>query len=335
MSKSRNINEVLLNYNEGNFISWEEIPGGKINFSYLVLCDEKKFILQQLSPVFQTDLIEDIQIILDYLAKKDFPVPKLIKPKNGQIVKNNGYLWRLMEYFEHDDSVEITEDILVQCAEFLAKMHLALAGLEYCPKYKIPHFHETRYFLDQLFELSLDLNLIEITEQIGTQKIEFLLSMGFELMFFDNLPVQIIHGDPKIGNFLFKDKQVLTLIDYDTFMRGNVLIDLSDMLRSMCKDGSKRTDFNFDRFRNLANAYINVDHKEYLNLKNILRGTALIALELSTRYAVDCYSKPGKEYFYHKKELFETGLAQNLASFQAEYEYLENILKKGLMIKFG
>ena len=47
---------------------------------------------------------------------------------------------------------------------------------------------------------------------------------------------QVIHGDPKVSNFLFaKDKKkVISLIDWDTVRCGPLLHDLGDALRSCC-----------------------------------------------------------------------------------------------------
>ncbi len=326
MSISKKINKILVDYGFSEFINWEKIDGGKINFSAKVYADGNQYLLQALSPIFTEDLMDDTDVILGHLAKKSIPVPKIIRPDNGWI-KTNGQLWRLMEWLEHDESPFITDNNLIQCAEFLAKFHLALEDLDYKPKYKIPHFHETKYFLEQLNDLSCHPESEDITDQIGIHNIRTILDAGQKLMFFDTLPQQIIHGDPKLGNYLIKNGRVLTLIDYDTFMLGSVLIDLCDMLRSLCKYGTNRTEFDFIAFDLLSDAYCRYNNKDYLTPKKILQGTALIALELATRYAVDCYSEPGKEYFFHKKDLYDTGLEQNLASFRAEYQYFQNIYK--------
>ena len=47
---------------------------------------------------------------------------------------------------------------------------------------------------------------------------------------------KIIHGDPKLSNFLFdkNSKNVVSLIDLDTISTGSFLIDLADCIRSLC-----------------------------------------------------------------------------------------------------
>ena len=50
------------------------------------------------------------------------------------------------------------------------------------------------------------------------------------------MPLRIIHGDPKLNNFLFdkRGQEVVGIIDLDTVKPGLVHYDIGDCLRSCC-----------------------------------------------------------------------------------------------------
>jgi Ser/Thr protein kinase RdoA (MazF antagonist) len=50
----------------------------------------------------------------------------------------------------------------------------------------------------------------------------------------NRVPTRLIHGDPKISNFIFTkdEKRVQSIIDLDTVGKGSVLYDFGDMVRS-------------------------------------------------------------------------------------------------------
>jgi len=50
------------------------------------------------------------------------------------------------------------------------------------------------------------------------------------------LPLRVIHGDPKLNNFLFakQNRRIISLIDLDTVKPGLVHYDIGDCLRSCC-----------------------------------------------------------------------------------------------------
>ncbi len=70
------------------------------------------------------------------------------------------------------------------------------------------------------------------------------------------LPVRIMHGDPKLNNFLFDPAagRVVSLIDLDTVKPGLVHYDIGDCIRSCCHErGYDR--LNMDYCRNILQGY--------------------------------------------------------------------------------
>ena len=77
------------------------------------------------------------------------------------------------------------------------------------------------------------------------------------------IPERVIHGDPKLDNFLFdrSGRQALALIDLDTVQPGLVHYDIGDCLRSCCNrrgetaDGDAGPSFDLALCRDLLGAY--------------------------------------------------------------------------------
>jgi hypothetical protein len=76
------------------------------------------------------------------------------------------------------------------------------------------------------------------------------------------LPKRIIHGDPKLSNFLFQKDgvQVVAMIDLDTLMPGTVLYDFGDMVRSFCnpkgEESMQENGFNSQIYKAIKDAYV-------------------------------------------------------------------------------
>ena len=78
----------------------------------------------------------------------------------------------------------------------------------------------------------------------------------------------MIHGDPKVSNFLFDEKtsKVNALIDVDTLMPGSILYDFGDMVRSFAnllreEDVSKTKRFSSVIYEAMLKGYLNKGHE--------------------------------------------------------------------------
>ena len=112
-----------------------------------------------------------------------------------------------------------------------------------------------------------------------------------------NLQTRIIHGDPKINNFMISDQtgQAVSVIDLDTVKPGLVHYDIGDCLRSSCNPlGEETTDFERVRFdidlaKSILEGYISVadeflTENDYAYIFDAIR---LIPFELGLRFFTD------------------------------------------------
>lgn len=121
----------------------------------------------------------------------------------------------------------------------------------------------------------------------------------------ERLAAGVIHGDPKVANFLF-DKEgqlVISLIDLDTVKPGLLLHDLGDALRSCCNTAGETPaepeDALFDPglFKAWLEGYC-AEARPLLtdeDLNRLVDAVALIAFELGIRFYTDYLE--GDRYF--------------------------------------
>ena len=115
----------------------------------------------------------------------------------------------------------------------------------------------------------------------------------------------IIHGDPKVANFLFNEAgdRVISLIDLDTVKQGLLLHDLGDAVRSCCNRGGENIQspedavFDLSLFQSWLAGYCGV--AGFLltgeDRKRIVDAALLITFELGLRFFTDFLG--GNRYF--------------------------------------
>ncbi|MDD2722402.1 MAG: aminoglycoside phosphotransferase family protein [Methylovulum sp.] len=135
-----------------------------------------------------------------------------------------------------------------------------------------------------------------------------------------HLQVRVIHGDPKLNNFLFaQDGKIISLIDLDTVKPGLVHYDIGDCLRSCCHDAATNT-FNLDKgaailksYLDEAAAFFSGEDYDYL-----FPAIQLLPFELGLRFYTDYLQ--GDRYFKI------TGPGQNLQRAKAQFQLCASVM---------
>ncbi|HTE21552.1 MAG TPA: phosphotransferase [Candidatus Limnocylindria bacterium] len=113
-------------------------------------------------------------------------------------------------------------------------LHDTLARLEYQPKTVLPHFHDTAFYMRRLAHL---------VSNLPSPKAERLANSTLrayrELPELDTTRTQLIHGDPRTNNILFKRGTPYAYIDFDTLMYGTIWSDIGDLLRALSGDNTQ------------------------------------------------------------------------------------------------
>lgn len=227
---------------ENDFES-KHLTSGHINQTFLVNNDDKRYILQRINTdIFKNlnDIMGNIETIADHLEEKEYPhqILKPLKFRDEKLLAEER--WRLFDFFEDTQTFEKVENAeqAYEAAKFLSEFYSYLADLNTAEiRDSIPGFldFENRYkAFSESLKNAKEERLKNCEKQIAQiEKNKAILDQWSALL--SQIPNRIIHADPKISNFLFKEKStndIAALIDWDTFMTGPILYDFGDMVRS-------------------------------------------------------------------------------------------------------
>tara|TARA_B100000579_G_C22471933_1_gene683781 strand:+ start:35 stop:679 length:645 start_codon:yes stop_codon:yes gene_type:complete len=148
-------------------------------------------------------------------------------------------------------------------------------------------------------------NFIKLDEQVNKRVQNLIFSLSNHILYVESLlsylniksiKQSLIHGDPKLSNFLFdvKFKYVVSIIDLDTLSNGYLITDLADCIRSICNIAGEDPD-------TIENVYFDINFfkyflKGYFSIANnncdycfglLLEFIYLIIVELTIRFLND------------------------------------------------
>ena len=341
-------------FTDSKVLNIEYIKSGLINKTYVVehlyngtRC---KFILQSLSNLFESheDLNWNHKLITDHFNKKfvfydnrRWEIPNLIRCKsNNQFTfAFESNTWRAMVYIDGSFSLDFLEDNVMayEAGIGLAKFHFIFSDFDSTElKKSIKNFHNTKYYIEQYIvslenydfmklECNLKKRVKDLTYSLSNHigYVDFLLNS----LNTNSINNNVIHGDPKLSNFLFdnKYKYVVSLIDLDTVSSGYLLNDLADCIRSICnlagEDPINKENVFFDIIacRNFLNGYFSIRNEQINSSFNFLpEFIYLIIFELTIRFLTDFLQS--NKYFKIKYE------THNLFRAEVQYRLLSSFL---------
>ena len=332
------------------------IDSGLINKTYIVdhLYNgiRSKFVLQKLSNIFDSYEVVNFnhKLITDHinnkiknngfvLRGKRWEVPRLIRCEYN---KQFGFpfeseFWRGIEYIDKTFNVDSLKDdrMAFQAGIGLAKFHLICSDLDSSKlETNIKDFHNTRYYMDK-YLITLNNYCFSKLGYNVKERVKYLVnSLSYHIKFVDfilmslkktSIDHNVIHGDPKLSNFLFdiKCKYVVSLIDLDTVYSGYLLTDLADCIRSVCNLAGEEPAFkehvSFDL--NLCKLFL----KGYFSISKINKSFILIPefiyliiFELTIRFLTDFLKS--NRYFHANYE------THNLFRAEVQYQLLSSFL---------
>ncbi|MDI1293361.1 MAG: aminoglycoside phosphotransferase family protein [Methylobacter sp.] len=227
------------------------LGNGLINDTYLVATPSVPFVLQRINrTVFAApeQIMANLITLNRHIAQKTgtsvkLQIPEILKPLDNSTFyqDQNGGCWRALSFINDSESVEAIGNIsdAEQAGFALGHFHRLLSDLNPVLLHDtLPGFHITPQYLKhyhQVLPLSgqpknrycaeFITRLQPIADDLEAAKQQGLLSL------------RVIHGDPKLNNFLFDkhSKKVISIIDLDTVKPGLVHYDIGDCLRSCCQ----------------------------------------------------------------------------------------------------
>ncbi len=353
------INLVTCNFfANSKLLNIDFIDSGLINKTYVIehLTNGKKskFILQCLSNIFESYERVNMNHILitDHMKnkikrkyfkseKQRWELPFLIKCNSNNlfILSFSSDKWRAMEYIDDSVSFDILEDkkMAYQTGIGLAKFHSICSDIDLKKlENTIKDFHNTKHYIAQFKSMIRDYNFLKLDDKTNKRVQKLIFSLSKHMLYVEylleslkgkSIQLSLIHGDPKLSNFLFdiKYKYVVSLIDLDTVSSGYLLTDLADCIRSICNNAGEDPDnidnvyFDINCCRYFLNGYFSTTNQKACFYFGLLpEFIYMIIIELTIRFLTDFLQSNN-----HFKVKYQT---HNLYRAEVQYRLLSSLV---------
>ncbi|MBP5975654.1 aminoglycoside phosphotransferase family protein [Brasilonema sp. CT11] len=330
---------------QGKITDVQSLGSGNINDTFLVSLDspeEQHFVLQRINTqVFRQPqlIMQNMRTFTEHIHKRlqnaslsrRWEVPRVLLTKDAQDHWRDvdGSFWRAISFIEGAQSFDTMRDRshAKEIGYALGMFHNLISDL---PPEKLADtlfgFHITPLYLKQYEEV------LAKTSPRQSSEVNYCLQFVSDRTTWahvlenakatGNLPLRLMHGDPKINNVMFDTatQQAVSVIDLDTVKPGLVHYDIGDCLRSGCNLAGEETEqwesvsFDTDLCQGILQGYLSVakaflTENDYAYIYDAIR---LIAFELGLRFFTDYLA--GNVYFKVKHS--EHNLARALVQFQ-------------------
>ncbi len=303
----------------------EPLGAGLINQTFLVLADDdERFVLQRLHSIFPADVNLDMEAVTARLEARGLMTPRLIRTASGGLwVETDDGIWRMMTYIPGVaiERVESTARAR-EAGRLLGRFHVALSDLDYEFRGARSGIHDTARHLRNL-HTALEAHRDHPAFDRILPVAESIIDAAAGLAPLPRLPARVVHGDPKISNFIFDPQsgEGLCLVDLDTLNRMPLPLELGDALRSWCNpvgEDSNKTDFSVRRFRAALTGYATEagDWITPAEARALVDATLTIILELAARFCADALNE---RYFAWNPRRFSTRSEHNRVRAQGQF----------------
>jgi Ser/Thr protein kinase RdoA (MazF antagonist) len=294
---------------------------GLINDTFLVTLDtedERRVVLQRINrrAFPQPELImQNLRVLTEHVRAHNLMqrakgpelwLPEIVRARDGRdfVVDAHGDFWRVLDYIE--DSASFESILLPGQAEEvgsgLGRFHALVADLDPSRlQVTRPGFHQTPLYYEKFMQAAARVqhaDSVALEDCIAFAKTRAPgVAVLEEARRHELVRPRVVHGDPKLNNFLFSPEtgHVMSLIDLDTVQPGLVHYDIGDCLRSVCNpagESPQRLDdvrFDLDICQAWLKHYL-AEARAFLTAQDIAHlydAIRLIPFELGLRFLTD------------------------------------------------
>lgn len=286
------MDQILSYYFEHpEYIGIKPINEGLINDTFQLNLGVNQYILQKINTkVFKNPevIISNTLAIGNYLKTQNYSksILEILPNKNGNYITfSEGETWRMIKYIPNSVCINqvSSKEQAFNAAKCISEFHRLLIDFPMSRiQPSIPGFLDFKKRVED-FKKALETGN-PVRKALATNEINFIQDHLHKIKDYLAIPFpeRIVHGDAKIGNFLFDEKNptaVLALIDWDTILPGNILCDFGDMVRTYAnlkaEDDPTPTDhFSFEYYESVKDGFL-------FHLKDVLLQEELDAMDLT------------------------------------------------------
>lgn len=320
---------------EGEFIRGERHGFGHINDTYIVYfeqagSDPRKYILQRINhDVFKNpiELMKNIEAVTAHLRQKVIAASgdperetlTLLLTRSGETHYKtaDGFYWRSYQFIENALTYQTPANLqqVYNAAHTFGSFQQMLEDFPVEQLFDtIPDFHHTPKRFDS-FVQAVEADVYNRARDVKDE-ISFVLNRADQMRALvdsieeGRLPVRVTHNDTKFNNLLIDTTtgKGLCVIDLDTVMRGTVLYDFGDAIRSICNTAVEDETnlslvrFNRERFEQFARGYLDTMRNSLVpdEITTLPLAAKLMTLECGMRFLTDYLN--GDVYFRTKHQ---------------------------------
>lgn len=321
---------VLRQYSIGTIRLIRPIAIGLIHQTFEIESSTGDYIMQKLHPKLSSEKIaKDFVAVTEHLHAQHVVTPHCLLTRSGHALARNGqYVWRAQtklegRTFQHIQNAWVAR----QAGEMLGRFHKAM---QYCPHiFKSPlQLHQTEKIFAKFLSVTKKFQQDPLMKSVETD-VDFIKASFPRFFLPADLPQHVIHGDPKISNFLFQGKKAHALIDLDTCHRNSLLVELGDAFRSWCgkEEDDHQNTFSLPIFRAAWKGYV-CEAKHLLSQREISlipKAISTITLELASRFLTDYFED---QYFGWNPDLYLSRRTHNLARARGQLALFGSVQKR-------
>lgn len=310
------------------------VHAGLINDTFFL---GEGWVLQRLHPVFGAEVHRDIEALTSVLADRGVPVPRLVRTATGALwhevtagPEATRGIWRLLTRQAgetHHRAPGVAHVISV--AGLLGRFHSALVDLHHDFAFAREGAHDTAQHMARMEAAVEAGEAHRLHRDVAQLAAEVRASWEPLAREAPSLPPRLIHGDPKISNFLFRGgtAEACAVIDLDTMAWSTLDVELGDALRSWCNRATEDADPCFDAsfFEAAVGSWLDVCRGWVTSdeVRALAWGLQRICLELTARFARDTLEE---SYFGWDPDVAPTRGDHNLVRARAQMDLARQVI---------
>ncbi|RMG97414.1 MAG: aminoglycoside phosphotransferase family protein [Deltaproteobacteria bacterium] len=273
---------------------WSVLAGGLIHRTHRVDAPAGRFVVQEVSPIFDPVVHEDIEAVTAHLARKGIVTPRLLAADDGaRWIEAGGRVIRVLTFVEGRAIERVTDPAVARAAgAALGAFHAALSDLDHEFR-SVRVAHDPARHVGALV-VAVDAHAGHRLHDEVARLAEAIAAEAAGLPDVGGQPRRIVHGDPKITNLLFDPAvpgRPVAWVDLDTCGRQVLAYEFGDAVRSWTNPaGEEGADARVDPdlFRGAVAGYASaVQDLAPEEREGLVVGVEIIALELASRFATD------------------------------------------------
>lgn len=310
---------------------------GLINKTYVLETLNNKYILQEVSPIFDVTIHDDCEVVGKHLQRHGMKAPSLVPTGEGDLFcRDNKRVFRILTLIEGQSFHNIRSlKMAEQAGIIVGKFHQAVLDLDYEYRSQRRHGGDYPFHLGNLtaaLKAHPNHDYFAKVEPLALQMIEHMRKLTLGL----TTTMRHVHGDPKISNILFNDEdEAVCLVDFDTLSKHGWSLEIGDALRSWCNpykedDPSARVDLKIAEY---ALKGYGQQMKGMLSDKELVEAcihAPAITLCVAIRYLTDVLNE---KYWAYDSSRFARAAEHNWLRAQAMYRLFQDFIQHRAVLK--